>query len=292
MKHILIVQILLISIIYCTYPIAIFHGIGDGCDWKNTTLLTNLLKKDLKTHVECIEIGNGFWTSILENFENQAKIGCENLKKNPHFQNKFHILGISQGTLLGRYIIEKCDIKGEVVNYLSFDGPQQGIGQLPKLYCGKFCDFLNFITVDLIYNDFIVKHMGPSSYYKFRWNQKLYNNKNLFLKDLNNEGEIKNEEYKKRMLKLNKIMLIKGKRDTVITPRESSWFEFYDKEGKEIVKLEDSDFYQKDFIGLKKLNEDGKIIFVEFENEHVLFTMEEYDIYIKNFFLDDGDINY
>ena len=94
------------------------------------------------------------------------------------------------------------------------------------------------------------------------------------------------------MLKLNKIMLIKGKRDTVITPRESSWFEFYDKEGKEIVKLEDSDFYQKDFIGLKKLNEDGKIIFVEFENEHVLFTMEEYDIYIKNFFLDDGDINY
>ena len=45
-------------------------------------------------------------------------------------------------------------------------------------------------------------------------------------------------------------------------------------------------------IDLKKLNEDGKVIFVEFENEHVLFIMEEYDIYIKNFFLDDGDINY
>ena len=37
------------------------------------------------------------------------------LKKNPHFQDKFNILGISQGTLLGRYIIEKCDIKGEVI---------------------------------------------------------------------------------------------------------------------------------------------------------------------------------
>ena len=112
--------------------------------------------------------------------------------------------------------------KGEVINYLSFDGPQQVIGQLPKLYCGKFWDFLNFWTVDLIYNYFIVKHMGPSSYYKFRWNQKLNINKNLFWKDLNNEGEIKNEEYKKRMLKLNKIMWIKGKKDTIITPRESS----------------------------------------------------------------------
>ena len=91
------------------------------------------------------------------------------------------------------------------------------------------------------------------------------------------------------MLKLNKIMLIKGKRDTVITPRESSWFEFYDFEGRNIVKLENSDFYINDYIGIRKLNEEGKIYFVEFENEHVLFTMEEYHTYIKTFFLEDGD---
>ncbi len=289
MKLYFIFQFLLFEFIYSTYPIAIFHGIGDGCDWKNTTLLTNLLKEDLKTHVECIEIGNGFWTSIIENFEEQAKMGCENLKKNPHFQDKFNILGISQGTLLGRYIIEKCDIKGEVINYLSFDGPQQGIGQLPKLYCGQLCDYLNNITVNLIYNDYIIQHMGPSSYYKFKWDQKLYLSKNLFLKDLNNEGSVKNESYYNRMTKLNKVMLIKGKKDTVITPRESSWFEFYDFEGRNIVKLENSDFYINDYIGIRKLNEEGKIYFVEFENEHVLFTMEEYHTYIKTFFLEDGD---
>ena len=290
MKKILI-SLLIITTTYCTYPIAIFHGIGDNCECRNKTNFIPLLKKDINTHIECIEVGNGFWTSIIENFETQAKLGCENIKKNPHFQNKFNLIGISQGVLLARYIIEKCDIKGEIVNYLSFDGPQQGIGQLPKLYCGKFCEFLNHITKNLVYSDFIIKNLGPSSYYKFRWDQKLYLSKNTFLKDLNNEGEIKNEEYKKRMVKLNKVMLIRGKRDTVITPKESSWFEFYDKDGKNLVKLEDSEFYKKDFIGIRQLNEQGKISFVEFEGEHVFFTMEEYEKYVRDFFLNDGDDN-
>ena len=32
------------------YPIAVFHGIGDGCDFKNTSTLVNNLAKDLNTH--------------------------------------------------------------------------------------------------------------------------------------------------------------------------------------------------------------------------------------------------
>ena len=45
-------------------------------------------------------------------------------------------------------------------------------------------------------------------------------------------------EEHKNYIKLEKVKLIKSLGDTVITPIDSSWFEFYDKEGKEIVTLE------------------------------------------------------
>lgn len=286
MKQLVILLILYIYIFnfsYCPYPIALFHGIGDGCDYKNTSKLVSNLAKDLDTHVECIEIGNGFLTSWFKNFTLQAEEACEKIKSNPNFQEKFSIIGISQGTLLGRYVIEACGMKGKVVNYLSFDGPQMGIASLPKFNCGTFCEWLNTLTSKVIYSDIIVSNLGPASYYKYKGDYSLFYKKNKFLKDLNNEGEVKNEEYKKRFGSLEKVMLIKGAIDTVITPRESSWFEIWDEKGKEIVQLEDSKFYKEDFIGLRKLDEEGKVEFVLFEGEHVMYTPEEYEI-IRDFF--------
>lgn len=40
----------------------------------------------------------------------------------------------------------------------------------------------------------------------------------------------------------------------MVTPKESSWFQQYKVGTTEIENLEDSDFYQKDKIGLKTLN--------------------------------------
>ena len=79
-------------------------------------------------------------------------------------------------------------------------------------------------------------------------------------------------------------MLIKGKEDTVITPRESSFFEFFDEKGEKIIPLKESKFYTEDFIGLRDLVEKNKVIFEEFQGEHVMYTIEEY-AKIRDFFL-------
>ena len=102
----LILFLAFISLSFSIYPIAVFHGIADGCGMKNTSMLVNDLKRDLGVHVECIEVGNGFWDSMMKPIVQQVEIACENIKSNPNFQDKFSILGISQGTLIGRYIIE------------------------------------------------------------------------------------------------------------------------------------------------------------------------------------------
>ena len=278
---------LLISIVHNIYPVAVFHGITDSCQMKNTSMLVNDLKRDLGVHVECIEVGNGYWDSVFMPIQKQAEYACEQIKKNPNFQGKFNLLGISQGTLISRYIIEKCDMKGQVAKYMSFDGPQMGIGSIPKFNCGKPCEFINNISAPICYN--LMDKIAPCGYVKYRYDQETYNKKNVFLKMLNNENEPKDMEIYKRITSLEKFKMIKSKQDTTITPKESSWFEFYDKEGKEIVPLEETEFYKQDFIGLRKLMEDGKVIKAEFREEHVLYSIVEYFEEIVPFFQDEDE---
>ena len=274
----------IISLSYSIYPIAVFHGIVDSCEMKNTSTLVNDLRRDLGVHVECIEIGNGFIDTIMEDLHSQVEEACEKIKANPNFQSKFSILGISQGTLIGRYVIEKCQMKGQVMRYMSFDGPQMGIGSIPKLTCGTFCDFLVNITAPLFYK--MKDRIAPAAYFRYKYDQEYYELHNTFLKMLNNENDEKDEEIKRRFSNLEKVKLIKSKDDSVIVPRDSSWFMFYDFEGKEIVPLEESQFYKEDFIGLRKLNEEGKVTFATFRDEHVIYNIVEYWEEIVPFFED------
>ena len=274
----------LLSLSFSIYPIAVFHGIVDNCEMKNTSQLVNDLRRDLDVHVECIEIGNGYMDTIFKNLQAQVEEACEKIKSNPNFQSKFSILGISQGTLIGRYVIEKCNMQGQVMRYMSFDGPQMGIGSVPKLTCGAFCDFLVNITSPIFYG--LQDRIAPAAYYRYKYDQEYYRQHNKFLKMLNNENEEKDEEIYKRFSSLEKVKLIRSKDDSVIVPKESSWFMFYDESGKNIVPLEESEFYKKDFIGLRKLNEEGKLSFAEFRDEHVIYNVVEYWEEIVPFFED------
>ena len=283
-KNHILVFLILLSYSFCIYPIAVFHGIVDSCTMKNTSRLVSDLQNDLEVHVECIEIGNGFMDSVTKPIQSQVEEACEKIKANPNFQGKFNVLGISQGTLIGRYIIEKCDMEGQVMKYMSFDGPQMGIASIPKITCGSFCEWLCNITAPLAYK--LMDHVAPCGYYKYKFDQETYMKTNVFLKMLNNENEIKDEEVYRRFSSLERVKLIKSKEDSVITPRDSSWFQFYDRTGREIVPLEQSDFYIEDYIGLRKLNEEGKVTFTEFSEEHVLYNMDEYNREIVEIFKD------
>ena len=68
-------------------------------------MLVNDLKFDLGVYVECIEVGNGYMNSVFE-------YACESIKSNSNFKGKFSVLGISQGTLIGIYIVTNCQMQG------------------------------------------------------------------------------------------------------------------------------------------------------------------------------------
>ena len=218
----------------------------------------------------------------------QAEKACENLNTNRNFQSKFSIIGVSQGTLIGRHVIEKCKLNGQVMRYLSFDGPQMGIGAIPKMKCGAFCDWIIKLTEPAFYA--LQDSIAPAAYFRYRYDQAYYNQHNKFLKMLNNENEPRDPEIYRRITSLEKMKLIKSKSDSIITPRESSWFEFYDGTGAEIIPLEQSDFYKKDYIGLRKLAEEHKLEKGELREDHIQYTHEEFTKEIVSFFHDDPNV--
>lgn len=71
-----------------------------------------------------------------------------------------------------------------------------------------------------------------------------YINKNIFLADINNERST-NYDYRKNLMKLRNFVMVMFEEDSMVIPKESSWFAFYTPgQDVNITKLEDSVLYQ------------------------------------------------
>lgn len=89
-------------------PIVLFHGMGDQCSNKGMAAFTKLLGDELKTYAVCIEVGNGAMASLSRNFTSQANEACLKLTQDPRLLKNISIVGLSQGALIGRYVIQNC----------------------------------------------------------------------------------------------------------------------------------------------------------------------------------------
>jgi palmitoyl-protein thioesterase len=273
-KLILLIFIKIALTVPSSYPVAIFHGIGDNCDNPGMQGLTELFSNQLDgAYVKCIESGDGI-SSWDTSFIQQAEAACTSIKLDANFVGDFSVVGISQGSLIARYIIEACDMPGTVKRYVSIGGPQMGVGKFPHCEEGPVCWTLEKI-IDLgVYTYYAQTYVGPAGYFKVISDYEDYLNYSTFLANLNNERSQKNPSYRDRMLKLEKLQLIKFSDDTMIIPKETAWFQFWDSDGK-IINFEDSDLYKQDFVGLKQLNEDGRISFVELPGQHLHFNSDD-----------------
>lgn len=58
--------------------------------------------------------------------------------------------------------------------------------------------------------------------------------------------------------------MVKFIRDQIITPLDTAWFGFFQPGSDEIVlSLENSEIYSNDRLGLRQMNKDGKLVFIE-----------------------------
>ena len=276
MKLILIVFISTLSLCLSAYPVAVFHGIGDACSNSGMENISRYFSKQLGgVYVRCIESAGGL-SDFVTSFKYQAEKACEEINSDPNFHGMFSVVGISQGALLARYIIESCQMPGRVKRYVSIGGPQMGVGKVPHCENGFICRILNGAASSVIYSSLIQNNVGPSGYFKDISNYSSYLSYSTFLSELNNEKSEKDTSRKERFMNLENLVLIKFSSDSMIIPRETAWFQFYN-EKFEVEPLTQSAFYNEDFIGLRTLNEQDKIKFVELPGEHLHFGYYDID---------------
>lgn len=223
-----------------------------------------MIAKGTGAKAHCIEVGVPSLGEVFQNFETIAKKSCEKVAANKDFQGEFNVVGLSQGGLLARYIIEECEMPGKVRNMLTAGGPHMGVDAIPGCFSGFMCNIANFIAKKIVYTSIGQNVFAPAGYFRDINNYDTYVKDSVFLPALNNEKKEAwhsehNELRSQKFSEINGAMLVKFEEDSVIYPKETAWFQTLDKDGKTVLPLNATDFYQNDFIGVKALNEAGKI---------------------------------
>uniref|UniRef100_A0A8C4WV03 palmitoyl-CoA hydrolase n=1 Tax=Eptatretus burgeri TaxID=7764 RepID=A0A8C4WV03_EPTBU len=104
------------------------------------------------------------------------------------------------------------------------------------------------------------------------WNdphhQERYRASSRFLAVLNNQSyNQKSQEWKENFLRVQRLVLIGGPDDGVITPWQSSHFGFYDS-NETVQDLKDQEVYKNDSFGLRTFQQNGRLFVYSISGVH------------------------
>lgn len=168
----------------------------------------------------------------------------------------------------------------------------QGVYGLPKCIGVNhtICEEIRRLLDVGAYVKQIQENLVQAEYWQDPFNHDEYVAKNVFLADINNEGTNKNATYKQNLVTLDQFVMVKFLRDSMVQPRDSEWFAFYDEgQDKTVHTLQNStvcwsaflrarcvhmfwQLYTEDWIGMRTLDEAGKLLFLSVDGDHLQFT--------------------
>merc|ERR1711970_1518338 len=265
------------STVFSATPIVTWHGVGGTAAECNS--LIDTIKLSLPdVHVLNVAVGPDpdmdHANSVLMRCVDQIDMICQQLLDDPLMAEGYNAVGISQGCLLIRGLTQRCPVP--VKNLITFGAPHQGVFGVPdcEIATGSYelCVLVRELLSAGAYEPWIQDLVAPAQYWNDPLNHTNYVTGSHYLGVINNEREEKNQDYKDRMLQLENFVMLMWENDTTVIPKETSHFETYvPGQEREVLPLRESALYQEDYIGLKTLDEQGKLHFYSVPGHHVQF---------------------
>ncbi|KAF8941597.1 hypothetical protein BGZ58_005547 [Dissophora ornata] len=261
-------------------PVVFYHGMGDSAHSKGMLELFDSVKEvapEIFIHSiflaesEAEDQRAGFFGNVNKQIESV----CQQLKSIPELEDGFNAVGFSQGGQFLRAYVQRCN-DPPVHNLVTVGSQHSGVSDIPGcVQSDPSCRLMRSIAKSGVYSGYVRDHVVQAQYYKDPNNLQTYLERNIFLPDINNEREVKNAMYKKRLTSINNLVMFMFTEDITVRPKETAWFGFSDETG-DIVDLEEQDQYKEDWLGLRTMDEAGKLVFDIMEGEHMQFSLEDF----------------
>ncbi|XP_074377625.1 uncharacterized protein LOC141719136 isoform X2 [Apium graveolens] len=220
--------------------------------------------------------------------EKQVDIACEKVKTMSELRKGYSIVGFSQGNMVGRGVIEFCDGAPPVKNFISLAGPHVGEASVPFCRTDVLCKLVDSLIKSAIYSKFLQNHLAPAGYIKIPTDIDDYMDACKFLPKLNNEiAGHRNSTYKHRFASLHNLVLIMFEQDIILIPRETALFGYYkDGSWSTILPAQKTKLYLEDWIGLRTLDEAGKVKFITLSGRHLEISSSDMKKYVLPYLKD------
>jgi len=267
--------------VWSSLPVVCWHGVNDNAQSCNGPF--NTIKQTIPdVYTLAIMIGDNLdqdtANSVLMRADTQISKACEILQNDTNLAGGYNAIGISQGGLMFRGLLQRCP-SPPVRNFITFGSPHQGVFGVPecKSTTGSpaLCELVRRLLSEGAYIPWIQDLITPAQYWHNPLNNQEFLEGSHYLADINNERQEKNSEYKQNLEKLENFVMAKWLQDTTIIPGASAQFGFY-LQGQDILTqdLQSLALYTEDWLGLRTLDQEGRLHFREMEGDHMNFNWD------------------
>ena len=280
--------LVLCSLLFASYvtgyePLVIWHGMGDTCC--NPISIGKIMKgieiMAPGIYIHSLKIGDSTFADAMNGFflevNKQIEMACNIIGNDSNLSGGYNAMGFSQGGQFLRAVAQRCPSPPMKI-LLSVGGQHQGVYGFPR--CDAEESTLCWVVRKILnlgaYSNIAQENFVQSEYWHDSNNEKEYREKSNFLSRINLERDTQSDQQDKlNLLKLKLIVLVMFSNDTMVEPKESEWFGFYSPgDTKVIIPLNESAIYLQDRLGLKEMDIDKKLRFIDCPTDHLQFTEE------------------
>jgi palmitoyl-protein thioesterase len=246
------------------------------------------------------------------NVNAQIEFAAAQLANVSELSGGFDALGFSQGGQFLRAYAERFN-NPPVHNLITFGSQHMGVSDLPTCRPADLtCQLARRAARASVYGRWVQENIVQAQYFRDPTRLPLYRNVNNFLADINNEygPGTHNSTYKHNLGSLNALVLVLFTRDKTVVPKESAWFgAFAPPDGAElawtqkqqplhpeaqsvmetqsvstepvVLPMRQQPLYKEDWVGLRTLDEAGKVHLSACDGEHMQLPPVCYEGIVK-----------